>query len=311
MNKRALNVTSELAQMASDNHGMVTIAAAKGAGISRESLTDRVRLGILKPVESNVWLFGSGDADFEQQCRAAVWSSGGVLGGVAALVWHGVIAKAHDSLLPTVLIRSGKRCQMRNAKVIRTNRLENSDFAKVRGLPVSTVPRALLDASAELTRSEVERCLDDALLQKQTAMKQLQRQIDLAAGTGGVELLRSLIDERSPLGGKPLTRSRAEQRIKETLGTFPGPQPCFQFVIRTVNGHRFEVDLAWPQYRRIIEIDGFRWHGGRKDWKRDIDRDTELTISGWTVHRITPEIDPETLHQLIFSLLQLCSSQAA
>ena len=50
---------------------------------------------------------------------------------------------------------------------------------------------------------------------------------------------------------------------------------------------RREVDLLWPAQRLVVEVDGFRFHGGRAAFERDRRRDGELLASGYRVLRVT------------------------
>lgn len=49
------------------------------------------------------------------------------------------------------------------------------------------------------------------------------------------------------------------------------------------------IDLALPHHKVAIEVDGYRWHSGRRAWRRDLERRNELTALGWTVLHATKE----------------------
>ncbi|MGQ0506319.1 MAG: DUF559 domain-containing protein [Myxococcaceae bacterium] len=47
-----------------------------------------------------------------------------------------------------------------------------------------------------------------------------------------------------------------------------------------------EADLAWPEARMIVELDGWQWHGRlRKDFEKGCLRERRLELEGWFVHR--------------------------
>jgi very-short-patch-repair endonuclease len=58
-----------------------------------------------------------------------------------------------------------------------------------------------------------------------------------------------------------------------------------------MEGTRFigRFDFAYPEAMLIIEVDGYRWHGGNQAWHRDKRRDNDLNRLGWTVLRFTAE----------------------
>jgi very-short-patch-repair endonuclease len=47
------------------------------------------------------------------------------------------------------------------------------------------------------------------------------------------------------------------------------------------------VDLAYPERRVVIELDGFGPHSGRESFCRDRTRQNQLVLLGWTVLRFT------------------------
>ncbi|MGH2684207.1 MAG: endonuclease domain-containing protein [Actinomycetota bacterium] len=49
------------------------------------------------------------------------------------------------------------------------------------------------------------------------------------------------------------------------------------------------LDFAYPPSRIGIEADGYRWHGGRERWVRDVRRENRLKLLGWTLLRFTWE----------------------
>lgn len=47
------------------------------------------------------------------------------------------------------------------------------------------------------------------------------------------------------------------------------------------------VDFAYPEQRLVIEIDGYRYHSGRRDWQRDLARQNEIVACGFDILRFT------------------------
>jgi len=58
---------------------------------------------------------------------------------------------------------------------------------------------------------------------------------------------------------------------------------------KVVNSARLvaEVDLAWPEVRLCVELDGWARHGTRAAFARDRARDRALQTVGWMVLRYT------------------------
>jgi very-short-patch-repair endonuclease len=50
----------------------------------------------------------------------------------------------------------------------------------------------------------------------------------------------------------------------------------------------YEVDFCFATEGVIVEADGWRYHGDRRDdWERGLERDLELTALGWLVIHLT------------------------
>jgi predicted transcriptional regulator of viral defense system len=314
-------IDAELAKLAGEHNGLIRAFDLKGAGIARDVVTDRARLGILTSLQPHVWLFGQHTPTFEQQCQAAVWTSDGTLGARSALVWHDLVPHPPETLRPTVVVERTKRPIVRDATIIRSASFSVGDLCTRRGLSVTSIPRTLLDSASELTTDELERALDDALIAGKTTITEVKQRLDKAIYRSNVRSLRALVDERIPksrskgwaanesggairIGHSRITRSPAEQGIKKLVLSLDVPAPQFNYRISTLDGGTLELDLAWPEYRVGFDIDGYRWHGGRKYWKRDIQRDHQITLSGWNVKRIIPEISAADLLSLIKVLLR-------
>src|SRR5690554_6382754 len=58
---------------------------------------------------------------------------------------------------------------------------------------------------------------------------------------------------------------------------FAGPMP----------GRKFEIDLAVPEARLGVEVDGWQYHGKRMEsFLRDRHKDYQLTLHGWVIVRV-------------------------
>ncbi len=51
--------------------------------------------------------------------------------------------------------------------------------------------------------------------------------------------------------------------------------------------HRYRIDLAYPDLRIAIELDGWAVHGTRGAFDHDRARGNELALAGWTLLRFT------------------------
>jgi very-short-patch-repair endonuclease len=159
------------------------------------------------------------------------------------------------------------------------------DVSRVHGLPVSTMPRTLIDMAAVSPASDVDWALDAAIRAGMPRDLFLERFSDLAArGRDGIALLRKLVAERT--FEQELTESPFERRLLRLLRSAGLPLPLCQFVI-TDSGFTARVDFAYLDQRLIIEADSYRWHDGRAAFEHDRVRLSELASRGWRVLLIT------------------------
>jgi very-short-patch-repair endonuclease len=70
----------------------------------------------------------------------------------------------------------------------------------------------------------------------------------------------------------------------------------------------FEVDMAWPAQRLVVELDGFGYHRTRAAFERDRLRDARLQVAGFRVLRITQrrlESEPQRVVGELRALLRI------
>jgi very-short-patch-repair endonuclease len=119
----------------------------------------------------------------------------------------------------------------------------------------------------------------------------------------------------APWRGLPHPSSEIERRLAKALGADAELAPLFAFnqCVVTVRGTRPKVDLVWTEGRLAIELDGWGSHGNRVTFMQDRHRDYELTLSGYTVLRLTnDEItqDLEKAIEKIRDLVTLCRGRS-
>jgi len=92
-----------------------------------------------------------------------------------------------------------------------------------------------------------------------------------------------------PVAGIPHPLSPGEQKLARGLLRDPELAGLFEFnqPVDTARSNRWLVDLLWRAGKLVVEVDGYRHHAHREAFARDRHRDYELTISGYTVLRLT------------------------
>jgi Protein of unknown function (DUF559) len=216
-----------------------------------------------------------------QTIRAAVMSCGH--GAVAS---HWAAAEALKiaelpPLLPVHVTVSGERGRKTpNVKVHRSV-VPPSDTVAGGGVLCTSAARTLVDLAAVAEPDRLEEILIAA---DSLRILNRRRLYDLLADSSRRRGARTL---RDVLGaGSVRVNSRAEVLLLRTCREAGVPAPVVNGIVE-VPGRRLEVDFQWPSLRLIVELDGYRFHGGRHRANVDRERDQLLTIAGWTVVRFT------------------------
>jgi very-short-patch-repair endonuclease len=177
--------------------------------------------------------------------------------------------------LPEVLAATERR--IAGVVTHRTRRTELTDATQWRGIPVTTIPRTLVDCAAVLTEPELARACHEAQARHRTTPAQIERVLGRRHNWPGARKLRRVL-----WGQAPVTLSRLEAafiaRVREAR--LPVPETN-----RLVDGRR--VDCRWPEHRLTVELDGYRYHHSRHAWEQDRQREREARARGDEFRRYT------------------------
>lgn len=191
----------------------------------------------------------------------------------AASLWELVAPRS-----AAIEVTAQRECDRAGIKAYRT-RLPRDEITLLDGIPVTTVPRTLLDLAAVLPHSRLERAIERAealRLADPISLHELLRRYPCRKGTRSLrEVVRRGIE---PI----LTRSELEDRFLAFLDARGLPRPRVNVLIEGL-----EVDFVWPEQRLVVELDGRQTHATTAAFERDRERDRILQAAGWRVVRIT------------------------
>jgi hypothetical protein len=174
----------------------------------------------------------------------------------------------------------------RSSGTIRRHRalLPADEVAVEDGIPVTTVPRTILDlAAAGATEHAVEAALRQAEFRRLHDRLSLPDLLDRYPRHRGVRAIRAALVRLSEAPGN--TNSRLEDRFLPFLDRHDLPRPHLNVWLE-VGGRRFQVDCLWPASKQIVELDGWEGHGTRTAFREDRARDRKLRVAGYGVSRI-------------------------
>ena len=162
----------------------------------------------------------------------------------------------------------------------RTDLLEPFDVTTVNRVPVTTIPRTLLDLGAAVPIEAVELATQDAIIASRVSTVDLICVLERVGKRGrrGTAALRAVVRSSLPPQG---VASHLELGLLRLLDQCPIPSPVIQFELALPDGRVVRLDTAWPDLRIGIEADGRRWHSTRQEFERDLQRSRAITSAGW------------------------------
>lgn len=216
--------------------------------------------------------------------------------GSAAYLW-GLYRYAPERIDVTAPIR---RWAKREFVVHFSSILAVEDREEREGIPVTSVPRTLMDLSIRATPERLDRLLERAEEIELLDLRQVEDVLDRAGGHRGRGRLRRALALYQP--DPAFTRSRFEKQFRRLVIRTGIAAPSMNF-----NAHGFELDAYWPDLRFVVELDLFETHGSRAAFERDHVRQEELKLLGIEMIRVTkPRLDrePDAVMRNLVTLLE-------
>jgi hypothetical protein len=264
-----------IAAIATGQKGLATREQLLSVGLSDAAIKRRVRAALLLVEFRGVYRVGHRAPNIETRYLAAVLACGpgSLLAGKAAGHLHGLLK--HPPSMPVVIAATKRRIPG-----IRTHRARSPDPRDATtkdGIPVTTVPRTLVDLAAELTEAELARACHEAGVKYRTTPNDVKAVLQRRPRSPGAGNLRRVMS-----GDIHVTLSKLESRFLATLRHNDLPLPITN---RVATAHR--VDCRWPEHQLTVELDSYRYHNTRHAWEQDRRREREAHSRGDQLRRYT------------------------
>jgi very-short-patch-repair endonuclease len=284
MHGKVANATSRIAGIAGAQHGVVSIAQLRGAGISDDAVRARVLAGYLHRVHRGVYAVGHSGLSDRGRWFAAVLAvgRGPHLGGDSVLE-HWKAAVSHRSaaalwgLLPAgdgradvIVMGDGGRAARICIRLHRSQTLTLSEVTLRHGIPVTTPARTIADLRGPGPGRR-------------------------AGKVPGWELRRA-IRQANVIGLRVEPRDKADRTRSDLEGDFLAICRRHRLPRPEVNVHigRSLIDFLWREERLVVETDSYLYHRGQSAFQDDRARDFELMRRGYRVLRLSErQIDGE------------------
>jgi very-short-patch-repair endonuclease len=272
-------VDGEIAVIATAQGGVIGAAQLCALALDRSAIRRRVRAGRLHPLHHGVYAVGHRVLGIEGRWWAAViacgpgtslgFASGGGAWGVGS----------HGGAVIDVIVGPGGRSRRVGIRMHRVGPLPADELTTLRGLPITTPARTLLDLAASGLRArQLELAVDRAHQLQLLDFDDLRELTTRYPKRPGSPLLKAVVERYEPRD----TRSRLEELVWELCATHGIPRPHVNTVIEGK-----VRDFCWPRQRLVVEADGYAWHRSPSALADDRERDVELTLAGWRTLRFT------------------------
>jgi very-short-patch-repair endonuclease len=296
MVRKSVHRNFALAEIAKQQHGVVTATQLRSVGLSEDATQARARRGALHRIHHGVYAVGHAALSAEGRLLAAVLAIGGGPGEAsgrildcwsaavshrsAAFLWG--LARYADGPVDVIVRRVGGRAMRAGIRVHRSVSLAPGDVTIRRGIPVTRPARTIADLQLALSHRRA-----GAL-----SAWELRRAIRQAGVLG------------LPLGENDLdpTRSDLEEDFLKICRRHRLPRP--QINVR-VGPHL--VDFLWPERRVVVETDSYLYHRGRVAFQDDRGRALDLKRRGFDVLRLAEQQvneEPEVVAEVLAATLR-------
>jgi hypothetical protein len=264
--------------LASRQHGLVTIAQLHAARLDDRAIARRVADGRLHRIARGVYAVGHVALSREAHLLAAVFGAGkgAVLSHLSAAELHEV-RRYRASLIDVVVPKW--RPKRDGVRLHTARALHPRDVTDHRGIPVTSIPRMLVDLSDVLDAHELANVIHEAAFRGKFSEAATRDAIARANGRHNLAVLEHALTLYA--AGSAGIKSGPEKAFLSLLDGLPTP-------LVNTHLHGVEVDFHWPELKLAVEIDG-PGHGRPRTQREDALKQQILEAAGYTVVRFTDE----------------------
>jgi hypothetical protein len=276
-NEHALGLHRPLQELATLQHGVVSTRQLRDLGYSRNSAAKAVGTGRLYRLHRGVYAVGHRRLTWHGRCMAATLACSPAVASHATAAWLWGLLRARPG---TIHLTAPTQRHPKSQLVVHSARLADADTTVLEDIPVTSLPRTLLDSAEGRSTSRLERLLERAEELKRLDLGPLEELLARAGGHPGRGRLRRALDlyREEPA----FTRSDLERRFLKLVTTAGLPSPSMNF-----NVAGFELDAYWQRERFVVELDVYETHGSRAAFERDRRRQDDLMLLGVEMIRVT------------------------
>ena len=272
--------------LAQAQHWTVTFAPLIALGYSTSAIGRLLQTGRLHRLHQGVYAVGNPALKVEGHRLAAVLAcgEGAVLSWAAAGAHIGL--RASEAARIDVTVPGGRRISRPGLRIHRCSTLIDEDMTVVNAVPCTSVARTLLDLCSVIDDRGVERALERAEILEIYDHRKIHSLLARMHGHSGAPRLARVVEAASP--GTTLSKSELEEAMLAICRSAGLPEPRLNAHI-LLGGVHTEVDFLWQAERVVVEVDSWKYHRQRGQFRRDRRRDQLLELEGWGHARFTDD----------------------
>jgi very-short-patch-repair endonuclease len=275
--RNARRVEALIAEVAARQHGVISRVQLLALGVGKDWIHHKVGTGWLIPIHRGVYAVGH-----RNRSRATMWMAAVLASGDGAVLSHrpagALWGLCRSQGWPEATVPAQRR--PRRGIVLHRSELPADERTVHDGIPVTTVPRTILDLATVLDVRGVEKAINEAEIKLLWDELSLHDLLHRYPRRPGIRNVRAALAKRRE--GATETKSDLEELLIRFAdkGGFPRPETNV-----VVEG--FEVDCVWRRQRVIIEVDGWETHKTRAAFERDREKSRILQAAGWRCVPVT------------------------
>jgi hypothetical protein len=275
--RKSHDVDAWIAEVARRQHGVISRNQLLRLGLGNDAINHRICTTRLLPLYRSVYAVGH-----LNRSRESAWMAAVLAAGEAAVLSHRSAGAAwgifSSSARPEVTVPQQRR--PRRNIVFHRSVIPPDERTTHDGIPITTVPRTLLDLAATLDERQLERAINEAEIKRLWDELSLHDLLHRYPRRRGTRNARAALGKRTE--GATVTKSDLEELFIAFADRAGLPRPETNTYIEGI-----EVDCVWRAQRVVIEVDSWEIHRTRAAFERDREKSRILQAAGWCCVPVT------------------------
>ncbi len=264
------------ADVAGRQWGVISGEQLHDCGVSVRTVRRWSAAGKLHVIHRGVYAFGHAWVPIEGRLVAALLHAGrdAVLSHATAAWWWGLIPE------PPELIEVSSASRVRSTAGVAVHHPRHLERARHRRLPITPIPRTIIDFAATASLTRVRLALAQADYRRLLDVGAIEAA--LGPGRPGSARLRYALERHQPR----LARARSPLEVRFLLLCESAGIPLPEVNVRMAG---WKVDALWRRERLAVELDAYGNHHTRAQIDRDRRKELRLRALGFTVVRYSEQ----------------------